>query len=91
MEAADAHEMYVFSHKDYEPGEQTSRKYPSAHFVKGNQFGEPTPHDNAGAMTYKSLKWVHELESEKAAKVINKRLDDWRERYQDQLGLPRDP
>jgi len=44
-----------------------------------------------GAATYKSLKWVHELQTEKAAKIVNKRLDDWRERYQDQLGKPRDP
>lgn len=90
-EAAEAHNMYVYSHKDYNPSEQVTRKYPSGHYSKDTQFGHPTPHDNAGSMTYKSLKWVHELQSEKAAKIINKRLDDWREKYQDQLGQPRDP
>lgn len=90
-EAAEAHDMYVFSHKDYNPGQQVNRKYPSDHFSRETQFGQPTPHDNAGSMTYKSLKWVHELQTEKAAKIINKRLDDWREKYQDQLGQTRDP
>ncbi|XP_067933716.1 EF-hand domain-containing family member B-like [Watersipora subatra] len=90
-EGADGHDMYVFSHKDYDPGEQVTRKYPTGHYSNKTQFGHPTPHDNAGSMTYKSLKWVHELQTEKAAKVINKRLDDWREKYQDQLGQTRDP
>lgn len=90
-ESAVAHDLYVFSHRAYDPGQQKTRKYPSAHYVKNTQFGRPTPHDNAGAMTYQSLKWLHELESEKAAKTVNKRLDDWRERNQDQLGQPRDP
>lgn len=90
-EAAEAHDMYVYTHKDFDPGQQVTRQYGTDHYSKNTQFGKPTPHDNAGAMTYKSLKWVHELESQKAAKVINKRLDDWREKFQDQLGMPRDP
>lgn len=90
-EAAEAHDMYVYTHRDFNPGEQKNRKYPSAHYNKMDMFGNPTPHDNAGSMTYKSLKWVHDLEKEKAAKIINKRLDDWREKYQDQIGQSRDP
>ena len=90
-EANAAHDMYVYSHKDYHPAEQVHRKYPSDHYSIHTQFGRPTPHDNAGSMTYKSLKWVHELQSEKASKIVNKRLDDWREKFQDQLGQTRDP
>jgi len=49
-EAAEAHDMYVYSHKDFDPGQQVNREYKTGHYRKDNQFGKPTPHDNAGEL-----------------------------------------
>ena len=55
------------------------------------KFGLPTPHNNDGKMTKETLTWLHEVQSDKAAKIISKRLDDYREKSQPQLGKVHDP
>ena len=39
----------------------------------------------------KTLKWLHEAEQEKATKIVSKRVDEFRERTQEQLGMVHDP
>lgn len=90
-ESEAAHDMYVFSHKDFFVGEHKNRSYTQPEFSPTSRFGKPTPHDNCGKRTKQSMKWVYETEKEKAAKIVSKRLDDWRERRQPQLGQVHDP
>ncbi|XP_013406172.1 EF-hand domain-containing family member B-like [Lingula anatina] len=84
-------DLYRKSHRDYLVGESKDRKYAPPNYGKMKLYGVPTPHDNTGGLTKKSLKWLHELQSEKAAKIVSKRVDDFRERTEPQLGQVHDP
>jgi len=53
--------------------------------------GMPTPHDNEGTMTRKTLRSLTETEGWKASAVTSQVEDDFRERTQWQLGKTRDP
>jgi len=90
-EAAEGHDLYVKSHTDYYPLERVCRSYTSENFHPLKKFGLPTPHNNDGKMTKETLTWLHEVQSDKAAKIISKRLDDYREKSQPQLGKVHDP
>ncbi|KAK7507423.1 hypothetical protein BaRGS_00001358 [Batillaria attramentaria] len=90
-ESAAGHDMYVFTHKDFYVSERKNRSYTQPEFDLNSRFGKPSPHDNCGKRTKKSMKWVYDTEKEKAEKIISKRLDDWRERNQPQLGKVHDP
>ena len=83
--------LYRLSHKDFWVGEQKQRNYTLGSYKRFDNFGVPTPHDNEGNPTYKSLKWVTELLGEKAAPIVSKRVDEFRERTQPQLGKVHDP
>lgn len=86
-----AHDKYVKSHKDYYVGEHVNRAYTCPDFSPYSRFGKPTPHDTAGKAMRQTLKWMHETEKEKATKIVSKRIDDFRERTQPQLGKVHDP
>lgn len=86
-----AHDMYALSHKDFHVSERRNRSYTQPEFSPYSRFGEPTPHDNCGKRTRQTMKWVYETDKEKAAKIVSKRLDDWREKSQPQLGQVHDP
>lgn len=90
-ETNEFHDKYVFSHQDYFPGEKLTRSYTMPEFNPKSTFGKPTPHDNDGRQTRKTLKWAFNSQLEKGAKLESKRLEDFRERYQHQIGLPLDP
>lgn len=85
------HELYVRSHDDFNVGEQLHRSYTSPNFNSYSKFGIPTPHDNTGKHVKKTMKWLHEAEQERATKIVSKRVDEFRERNQEQLGQVHDP
>ncbi|XP_041374542.1 EF-hand domain-containing family member B-like [Gigantopelta aegis] len=85
------HPMYVKTHVDYHPGERIQRSYTSPGFCSTNKFGIPTPHTTDGRNAKRTLRWLHETNKEKATQLVGKRLDDFLDRYQYQLGKVRDP
>jgi len=56
-----------------------------------SMIGMPTPHDNEGTQTRKSLRWIGDTEGWKASALTSQIEDDFRERAQWQLGKTRDP
>ncbi|KAM5280052.1 EF-hand domain-containing family member B [Ctenodactylus gundi] len=90
-EAKEGHDLYVLSHNDYYVGEAKNRKYNPSSFHRFNLFGAPTPHFNDGRNMAKSLYWLHELQMKKGAKVVSKRVDDFKEKFQHKLGRVLDP
>lgn len=85
------HELYLRSHMDFDAGEQFHRSYTSPNFNFKSKFGMPTPHDVSGKHLKKTLKWISEVEQDRATKIVSKRVDEFRERSQNQLGQTRDP
>ncbi|CAC5414683.1 EF-hand domain-containing family member B [Mytilus coruscus] len=90
-ESAVGMELYRETHKNFDVGEKLHRGYTSPSFYPEKKFGIPTPHNNEGIKVKKTLKWMHETEQEKATKLVSKRVDDFRERSQPQLGAVHDP
>jgi len=90
-ESAQGKELYKVSHSDYEVGETYDRKYDWSRVKKNSIFGIETPHNNDGIHVRKTLKWLHETQSAKAAQIVSKRVDAFRERTQPQLGRVHDP
>ncbi|EHB03849.1 EF-hand domain-containing family member B [Heterocephalus glaber] len=85
------HDLYVVSHNDYYVGEAKNRKYNPSSFHRFNLFGVPTPHFNDGRNMAKSLCWLHELQMKRGAKIVSKRVDDFKEKFQHKLGRVLDP
>lgn len=83
--------LYKITHADFLPGEQKDRNYIHGSFRKDLKYGIPTPHDNAGKHVRQTLKWVHDDRCERMAPIVSKRVDDFRERTQPQLGKVHDP
>lgn len=86
-----AHELYTISHNDYSVGETYDRRYDWSKVPRSSAFGVETPHFNDGRLTRHSLTWLHDKLTEKGAKIVSKRVDDFRERSQPQLGQVHDP
>lgn len=91
QESAVGMDLYRQTHSNFDVGEKLHRGYTSPSFYPDNKFGKPTPHNNEGIKAKKSLKWLFETEQNKATKIVSKRVDDFRERSQPQLGLVHDP
>ncbi|XP_011244653.1 EF-hand domain-containing family member B isoform X2 [Mus musculus] len=72
-------------------GEAKNRKYNPASFHRFNLYGIPTPHFNDGRTMAKALHWLHELQMERGAKIVSKRVDDFKEKFQHKLGKVLDP
>jgi len=83
--------LYRMTHADYHPGEKCDRNYTHPSYDDKKRFGIPTPHDNAGRAVRKTLKWLHDTQAAKTAPIVAKRVDDFRERTQPQLGKVHDP
>ncbi|XP_010611119.1 EF-hand domain-containing family member B [Fukomys damarensis] len=90
-EGEERHDLYVVSHNDYYVGEAKNRKYNPASFHRFNLFGVPTPHFNDGKNMAKSLYWLHELQMKRGAKIVSKRVDDFKEKFQHKVGRVLDP
>uniref|UniRef100_A0A8C0EQ22 EF-hand domain-containing protein n=1 Tax=Bubo bubo TaxID=30461 RepID=A0A8C0EQ22_BUBBB len=90
-EAREGHDLYIVSHNDYYVGEAINRKYDSPSFSKSFVYGVETPHFKDGRNISKSLNWLCDLQSKRAAKIVSKRSDDFKEKFQPQLGKVLDP
>lgn len=91
QEASVGKDLYKLTHHDFEVGESYDRNYDWTTYKKDSTFGINTPHDNDGKHTQKSLQWLRNNELDKGTKVVAKRVDDFRERTQPQLGQVHDP
>ncbi|NXA76216.1 EFHB protein, partial [Thryothorus ludovicianus] len=89
-EAREGHDMYVLSHKDYYEGESVNRKY-NSHFNKSFVYGMETPHYEDGRNTAKTLNWALDLNSKRAPHLVSTQSDDFKEKYQPQVGKALDP
>ncbi|KAM4026931.1 EF-hand domain-containing family member B isoform 2-T2 [Anomaloglossus baeobatrachus] len=90
-ESRRGHDLYVVTHNDYDVGEIRNRKYDWTKYKKGNRFGIATPHFNDGRNVRRSLRWLQEMKMKEEANIVSKRVDDFRERSQYQLGKGLDP
>jgi len=90
-EGEQGRDLYRVTHFDFKEGEQKTRRYESPNFNRSSQFGLPTPHENDGRHVRCTLKWVHDAKSESATPIVSKRVDEFRERTQPQLGKVHDP
>ncbi|KAJ6666513.1 hypothetical protein lerEdw1_020236, partial [Lerista edwardsae] len=85
------HELYVKSHNDYYVGEPINRNYDPSTFYRFNLYGKETPHYNDGRNVARTLHWLHDLQMKRAAKLVPKISDDFKEKFQPQLGKVLDP
>ncbi|POI32545.1 hypothetical protein CIB84_003703 [Bambusicola thoracicus] len=90
-EAREGHDLYVVSHNDYYAGEAINRKYDSPNFKKSYVYGIETPHFEDGRNVSKSLNWLYDWQLKRAAKIVSKRTDDFKEKIQPQIGKVLDP
>ncbi|XP_047926190.2 EF-hand domain-containing family member B isoform X1 [Anser cygnoides] len=90
-ETRKGHDLYIVSHNDYYAGEAINRKYDSPNFSKSFVYGIETPHFKDGRNVSKSLNWLCDLQWKKAAKIVSKRSDDFKEKFQPQVGKVLDP
>ncbi|KAJ8019884.1 EF-hand domain-containing family member B [Holothuria leucospilota] len=84
-------DLYKLTHHDFEVGEAVDRNYDWTRYPKDMTFGIPTPHNNDGKHVAKSLTWLRNKDLDKGTKIVSKRVDDFRERTQPQLGTVHDP
>ncbi|XP_044305301.1 EF-hand domain-containing family member B isoform X1 [Varanus komodoensis] len=90
-EAQKGHELYVLTHNDYYVGESVNRKYNPSTFNRFNLYGKETPHFNDGRNVARTFRWLHDLQMKKSAKIVSKLSDDFKEKFQPQLGKVLDP
>ncbi|XP_067907555.1 EF-hand domain-containing family member B [Heterodontus francisci] len=90
-ESQKGHPLYVVTHNDYNIGEQVDRKYDWSRHSKNSTFGVETPYFSDGRMTAKTLRWLIDLQQQKAAKIVSKKVDDFREKTYNQIGKVLDP
>lgn len=90
LESSDKHEMYVFSHSDYEPGEQKDRLFSNS-FDRYKRFGITTPVYHDGRMAKQSISWLPTKLLDKRTQSESALLEDFREKHTSQIGKPLDP
>ncbi|XP_032906893.1 EF-hand domain-containing family member B isoform X2 [Amblyraja radiata] len=90
-ESLKGHSLYRTTHNDYNTGEQVDRKYDWSRINKDNAFGIETPYFSDGRMTAKSLHWLTEMQLKKSARIVSKKIDDFKEKTHPQVGKVLDP
>ncbi|XP_051872578.1 EF-hand domain-containing family member B [Pristis pectinata] len=90
-ESQSGHPLYIVTHNDYNVGEQVDRKYNWSRISKESAFGIETPYFNDGRLAAKSLRWLTEMQQQKSAMIISKKIDDFREKTHHQVGKVLDP
>ncbi|XP_072108113.1 EF-hand domain-containing family member B isoform X1 [Mobula birostris] len=90
-ESQRGHPLYIVTHNDYNVGEQVDRKYNWSRISKESAFGIETPYFSDGRLAAKSLRWLTELQQQKSAKIVSKKIDDYREKTRHQVGKVLDP
>ncbi|KAJ3333779.1 hypothetical protein HDU76_003593 [Blyttiomyces sp. JEL0837] len=82
--------QYIISHGSYRPGER--RQHYGPNFVApSHEVSKRDKHDNDGKRTKEVMYWHEEIVKELQTKVVSKRLADWRERRQPEIGKVHDP
>ena len=76
--------------RSYYVGEHKNRVY-DLNFNPKDLRGKPSPHENTGKNIKKAMDWVTETRAEKATPMVNKRVDEFRERSQHQIASVHDP
>jgi hypothetical protein len=90
LEASDKHSMYVFSHKNYEPGEQATRVFGKS-FDREKRFGARTDAYNDGRKVKESLVHLPSQNMERRTLFDTKVVEDFRDKHTSQVGLRLDP
>ncbi|KAM8967084.1 EF-hand domain-containing family member B [Pelodytes ibericus] len=90
-ESKKGHELYVVTHNDYDVGEIRDRKYDWTKYNKDKRFGIETPHYNDGRSLKRCVQDLSEKKRKEGANIVSKRVDDFRERTQPQIGKVLDP
>ncbi|KAG5856661.1 EF-hand domain-containing family member B [Anguilla anguilla] len=85
-ESQEGHQLYIRSHDSYFVGEPIKRNYKWSQYVKESRFGVATPHANDGKAVAKSLHWTNYT-----CTLDSKRNDNFKERFQPQVGKALDP
>ncbi|KAM4689635.1 EF-hand domain-containing family member B [Discoglossus pictus] len=85
------HELYIVTHNDYNVGEKRDRKYDVTKYEKDKRFGIDTPHHNDGRNVARCVRWLQDINKKGSAHIVLKRLDDFREKFQPQMGKVFDP
>ena len=82
--------MYVFSHQDYEPGEQKDRLF-SETFDRYKRFGLTYPVFHDGRLVKDAMNWRTTKLLDKRTQTDSLSLDDFREKHTSQIGKKIDP
>lgn len=90
LESSDKHDMYVYSHQDYEPGEQKDRQFTQA-FDRNTRFGAKTDAYYDGRNVKNSLINLPLRNLDKRAQFDTRLLDNFREKHTSQVGEQLDP
>ncbi|XP_041039895.1 EF-hand domain-containing family member B [Carcharodon carcharias] len=90
-ESKKGHPLYIVTHNDYNVGEQRDRKYDWSRHSRYSTFGLETPYFNDGRLTAKSLRWLTEEQQRNSAKIVSKKVEDFREKTNHQIGKVHDP
>lgn len=89
LESSDKHEMYKFTHSDYEPGEQKVRSFSG--FDRNQRFGHKTQSYNDGRQAKSSLNWLPLNLMDKRTQSDKLSLDEFKEKTISQIGKQLDP
>ena len=90
LESSDKHDMYVFSHKDFEPGEQKNRIFIKPYDIN-SRFGVKTYANHDGRLTKQCLDWLPTKQLENRTQTDSLVLDKFRENRTNQIGQKIDP
>jgi hypothetical protein len=90
LETSNNHDMYVYSHKDFEPGEQKNRLFTKP-FDNNERFGVKSQQSSDGRFTKQALIWLPTSNLDKRIQSDSTILDNFREKHNSQIGKPLDP
>ena len=90
LEASDKHNMYVFSHGSFEPGERRDRLFVKP-FDEMQIYGKRTQAHYDGRNAREAMNWLPLKLLGKRTQVDTCLLDDFREKHTNQLGQVLDP
>ncbi len=82
--------LYKYSHFDYEAGEQKTRHYATP-FTKDLTYGKVVPFFHDGRLAKETVDWLPQKLMDKSAKMDSQILEDYREKFTDQLSKTLDP
>ncbi len=90
LESTAKHDWYVFSHADYEPGEQKNRLFSKPYDIH-SRFGLKTGAVDDGLKAKESMNWLPQTLLEKRFQTDSHLLMNFKERHNPQIGKVLDP